>query len=142
MVAAGNFGTTGSGQNLYGTVGSPGTDPSVITVGATNFKNTVGRSDDVVTGFSSKGPTRGARVVDGITVRDNLLKPDLVAPGNRIVGAGAASGTGTLLNWNLMAAQNLGVLVTPLGLIQTLGETQMLASGTSIAAPVVAGRPR
>ena len=51
---------------------------------------TPGRSDDVVNNFSSRGPTRGAMLMtNGQRVVDNLLKPDLVAPGNRIVSAAA-----------------------------------------------------
>ena len=41
-----------------------------------NDLNTVTRTDDVLTTYSSKGPSR-----------DHVLKPDLVAPGNKIVPA-------------------------------------------------------
>ena len=88
VVAAGNFGKDAGGAERYGTISSPGHDPSVITVGSANTKGTDGRGDDVVNGFSSRGPTRGATVgADGVRRIDNLLKPDLVAPGNRIVSA-------------------------------------------------------
>ncbi len=74
-VAAGNSGP------FPRTIGSPGSAPRVITVGATDL------SDQVVT-FSSRGPT-----VQG------LIKPDLVAPGFEVVAA-RAQGThiGTILN--------------------------------------------
>ena len=62
VAAAGNFGLTSSGTEVYGRIGSPGIDPTVITVGAVNFKNTVSRGDDSINNFSSRGPTRGAFV--------------------------------------------------------------------------------
>jgi serine protease AprX len=71
---------------------------------------------------------------------DNLLEPDLVAPGNKILGA--ASTASTALKWNLLAATSGSSLVAPLGVVANLGETQMVLSGTSIAAPAVAAPPR
>ena len=59
VVAAGNFGKNAVGQEIYGTISSPGNDPSVITVGSANSKDTAARSDDTVNCFSSRGPTRG-----------------------------------------------------------------------------------
>jgi len=82
VVAAGNAGLTDDGQQVYGTVGSPGHDPSVITVGAVNLHDSATRSGDTVTHFSSRGPTRGRTTIDGAAWTDNLVKPDLVAPGN------------------------------------------------------------
>ncbi|WP_297462675.1 S8 family serine peptidase [Thermococcus sp.] len=67
-VAAGN-----SGPDKY-TVGSPAAASKVITVGAVD-------KNDVITDFSSRGPTA-----------DNRLKPEVVAPGNWIIAA-RASGT-------------------------------------------------
>jgi serine protease AprX len=82
VVAAGNEGRDNfSRNNGYGTVGSPGNDPLVITVGAMNDESTVDRSDDRIASYSSKGPT-------GI---DHIVKPDLVAPGNRIVSLATPS---------------------------------------------------
>ena len=46
VVAAGNFGQSASGAERFGTVSSPGHDPSVITVGSANTKGTAARSDD------------------------------------------------------------------------------------------------
>ncbi len=40
VVAAGNFGQTASGAERFGTISSPGHDPSVITVGSANTKGT------------------------------------------------------------------------------------------------------
>jgi serine protease AprX len=57
-----------------GTVNKPGDDPFIITVGAMNGNSTLDKSDDVIPGFSSRGPTQ-----------DGFQKPDLVAPGVTIV---------------------------------------------------------
>src|SRR5439155_19425301 len=55
VTAAGNFGKSANGLPIAGGVVSPGYDPLVITAGALNTKGTVGRSDDGVTTFSSRG---------------------------------------------------------------------------------------
>jgi serine protease AprX len=88
VAAAGNYGRTELGVERYGSITAPGNDPSVITVGAANTHQTDARSDDSVTYFSSRGPTRGYSVdAAGTRRHDNLLKPDLLAPGNRVVAA-------------------------------------------------------
>ena len=76
VVAAGNGGRPepGSITNGYGTIEVPGNDPLAITVGAMNTEGTATRADDLMTSYSSKGPTMG----------DSIVKPDLVAPGNLI----------------------------------------------------------
>ena len=79
VAAAGNRGKDADGNSVHGLIDSPGIDPHVITVGALNTKGTARRSDDVLATYSSKGPT----LVDG------LLKPDIAAPGNKIVSAEA-----------------------------------------------------
>src|SRR5581483_10402259 len=88
VCASGNDGKDAHGQKVYGAIHSPGDDPSVITVGAANAFGTDARSDDTVTTYSSRGPTRGYYTDDGgVKHYDNLIKPDLVAPGNRLIGA-------------------------------------------------------
>lgn len=58
VVAAGNRGRDNSlATSGYGTIQAPGNDPYVITAGAMNTKNTGSRGDDVITSYSSKGPT-------------------------------------------------------------------------------------
>ena len=69
VVSAGN---TGPGA---GTVMKPGDDPFVITVGASSDMGTTATGDDVVTGFSGRGPTRS----------NGLAKPDVVSPGMHTV---------------------------------------------------------
>ncbi|WP_052217350.1 S8 family peptidase, partial [Thermincola ferriacetica] len=64
VAAAGNNGPSA------GTINTPGINPHIITVGAVDDRETVETLDDVIAGFSSRGPT-----IDGLT------KPDLVAPG-------------------------------------------------------------
>ena len=68
VASSGNFG------GVYGTVGAPGNDPKVITVGASNTRGTNARSDDTITSFTGRGPT----------AYDVLVKPDIVAPGNDV----------------------------------------------------------
>src|SRR5215831_14315799 len=72
VVAAGNMGEYyDAGTSGYGTIGAPGNDPYVITVGASNTHSTGLQSSQTITSFSSKGPT----------AFDHFVKPDLVAPG-------------------------------------------------------------
>ena len=60
----------------------------MITVGSVNTRSTALRGDDIVNFFSSRGPSRGVWVdALGVNQHDNLLKPDLVAPGNRVISA-------------------------------------------------------
>src|SRR5205807_8513139 len=114
VAAAGNNGKSSAGEKIYGQIHSPGNEPSVITVGASNSSGTDGRSDDTVTTYSSRGPTRAYRT-DENAVRhyDNLLKPDLTAPGNKIVGAAAAdnyrSATHPELDANVRMVSNLSM---------------------------------
>ena len=79
VAAAGNFGKTADGRPIVGGIVSPGNSPAALTVGALNTKGTAERSDDVMATYSSRGPT----LIDGV------VKPELVAPGNRIVSASA-----------------------------------------------------
>jgi len=82
VVAAGNRGRDNSfNTNGYGTIGSPGNDPYVITVGAMRDMGTVSRADDLIASYSSKGPT----------ALDKVVKPDLVAPGQSPRRAAARS---------------------------------------------------
>ena len=130
VVAAGNDGKDQYGNKLYGTIHSPGTEPSAITVGASNTFGTDSRGDDVVTTYSSRGPTRGY-YTDGLgnKVYDNLIKPDLVAPGNKIIGAEA-------YGCDLIAAHpELDANVYETNAYHYV----MYMSGTSVSAPMVSG---
>ena len=94
----------------------PGNAPGVITVGALNTWGTVSRDDDTVTTYSSRGPTR----------YDMMLKPDVVAPGNKIVSLEAAG--------SYLASKYPSMHVAGSG---TNAYSTM--SGTSMAAAMVSG---
>jgi serine protease AprX len=107
VTAAGNRGPERN------TVVAPGTDPYVITVGATDDLGTVSRSDDRLAWFSAWG-----------SVGTN--KPDLVAPGRRLVSVRVPGSTlDTLYPERIVAAQN--------------GSTYFRLTGTSMATGVVSG---
>ena len=118
VVAAGNNGRDNSmGTHGFATIGVPGNDPAVITVGATRTNATPTRADDAIASYSSKGPT----------LVDHLVKPDLVAPGNRLVSLLAA---GSTLDKNNKALE----------VASTNGTAKYLRlSGTSMSTPLVAG---
>lgn len=80
VASAGNKGVTATRQPVLGGISSPGNSPDVITVGALDTRGTADRRDDDVAPYSSRGPTRF----------DFNVKPDVVAPGTRIVSAEAA----------------------------------------------------
>lgn len=130
ITAAGNDGKDPNGNKIYGAIHSPGIEPSAITVGACNTFGTDSRGDDGVATYSSRGPTRGYYTnSSGQNVYDNLVKPDLVAPGNKIVAAEAV-GCDLVYNYPQLNADP--------------NETNqyhyvMYMSGTSVAAPVVSG---
>jgi serine protease AprX len=99
-----------AGNHGSGAIYPPANDPFVITVGATDDKNTNSYSDDVMASFSAYGQTS-----------DGVKKPDLVAPGANIIAR--------LVN------QNMGLaLAHP---ANKVGTTYFRMSGTSMAAPMV-----
>ncbi|MCW2949227.1 MAG: peptidase and in kexin sedolisin, partial [Thermoleophilia bacterium] len=105
---------TASAGNLGdqpGTVTKPGDDPYIITVGASNENGDPQRGNDNIPAFVSRGPTH-----------DGIAKPDLVAPGSRLVSLRAP---GSTIDTDYPAAR--------------VGSTQFRGSGTSFAAPIVAG---
>jgi serine protease AprX len=81
VASAGNYGTTSTGVPVLGGITSPGNSPAAITVGALDTRGTSDRSDDTVAPYSSRGPTRF----------DFAVKPDVVAPGTRIVSLESAN---------------------------------------------------
>ena len=117
VAAAGNEGYSGSM-----TVTSPGNSRKVITVGSVTDNATgADYSDDYVSSFSSQGPTIG----------DYVLKPDLLAPGNRVVGSvDKNSRLAQLLAKRMKTCQTSGV-------IECGDSTYLELSGTSMATPIV-----
>ena len=114
--AAGNAGKLADGTPVLGGIASPGNSPYAITVGATNTWGTTSRGDDTVTTYSSRGPTKW----------DNNAKPDLVAPGNKIISLEAA---GSYISTHY-----------PVEHIAGSGNNGYLRmSGTSMSAPMISG---
>jgi serine protease AprX len=116
VVAAGNDGRYEPTEG-FATIDVPANDPAVITVGATRTLDTATRVDDTITSYSSKGPT----------AIDHIVKPDLVAPGNRLVSLRVAGST-------------LDTLYPQFEVWPTSGTSKYyVLSGTSMATPVVSG---
>lgn len=92
-------------------INAPGIHPRVITVGASDDKNTLDVNDDDIADFSSRGPT-----IDGLT------KPDLIAPGANIIAARAKGSVLDLLHKN-----------------DIISNWYISLSGTSMATPICAG---
>ncbi|MBL8296262.1 MAG: S8 family peptidase [Bryobacterales bacterium] len=128
VVAAGNQGRENSaGTDGYGTISSPGNDPHVITVGAMKDNGTANRGDDTIATYSSKGPT----------AIDHIVKPDIVAPGNRVLALNASGGV-------IYKTYSSAVNKIPWNYYITGGKPDLSSvyyklSGTSIATPFVSG---
>ncbi len=108
VASAGNLGTYGNF-----TITRPGNSPAIITAGALTDWNSLVLPDDLKSSYSSMSPT----------LLDGFLKPDLVAPGNRIVSTRAPGSA-------------LDQLLEPMGAV--FGTDYLEMSGTSMAAPIVA----
>jgi serine protease AprX len=120
VVAAGNMGKAKDGRTQYGAIAAPGNAPWVLTVGASSTEGSVDRRDDKVAKFSSRGPT----------MIDFDVKPDLVAPGTGTVSLSARNSRMFLEKAAYLVKGNIsGLLSAP----------YLTLSGTSMAAPVVAG---
>lgn len=108
IVVVASAGNLGDGS---GTVTKPGDDPLIISVGASDERGTSTRDDDVVGTFVSRGPTQ-----------DGLAKPDLVAPGTRVISLRAPGSTADVENPNAR-----------------VGTEEFRGTGTSFSAPIVSG---
>jgi serine protease AprX len=116
VASAGNYGQTSTGAPVLGGITSPGNSPFAITVGAIDTAGTLTRSDDRVAPFSSRGPT----------AFDLAVKPDVVAPGTRLVSLevrGSYLST-TYPAWHIAGSSN---------------NAYLRLSGSSMATAVVSG---
>ncbi|MEW5807443.1 MAG: S8 family peptidase [Acidobacteriota bacterium] len=114
VVAAGNH---GEDQHGYGTIGSPGNDPFVLTAGATDDLDSTSRSDDILPSFSSKGPA----------LQDYILKPDIMAPGTSVFSVRAS---GSYLDTTYPANRVS---------LDGISYPYFQLNGTSVAAAIVSG---
>jgi len=110
VAASGNYGTAGTPSGVNF---APGNDPFVITVGATDIGTSLGAGDDVAAPFSAYGYTP-----------DGFAKPEIAAPGRYMIGAVPPGSTLTKMKPTNVTDPVRGY---------------MQLSGTSFAAPVVAG---
>ncbi len=120
VCAAGNEGEFGPGGVL-----SPGNDPLVITVGATDTRQTASVTDDAVAGYSSMGPT----------LFDEFAKPDLVAPGNRLISLRTQ---GSYIDANF-SENTVPVFEYAPAAPAGTASNYLKLSGTSTSAPLVTG---
>jgi serine protease AprX len=111
VVVVAAAGNYGRADGPSGVIHAPGNDPFVITVGALDLGGSAKIGDDSVAPWSAYGYTN-----------EGFMKPEVVAAGRYMVGPVPAGST--------LAAEKAEKVVAP-GYIQL--------SGTSFAAPVVAG---
>ena len=111
VVVVAAAGNYGEGNVASGVHYAPANDPFVITVGASDINDSTTPADDAAAPWSAYGYTD-----------DGFLKPELGAPGRYIVGAVPATSTMALTHPE-----------------RKVGLNYMWMSGTSFAAPVVAG---
>lgn len=116
VVSAGNSGKNAAGQEVLASITTPGVSPSAITVAALNTWGTVTPDDDTITTYSSRGPTK----------YELGLKPDVAAPGNKIVSL-EAQGSYLAKTYPALHAAGSGK------------NAYYTMSGTSMAAAMVSG---
>ena len=106
VVSAGNTGP------FNGSILSPGDDPLVITVGASDDMATASITDDEMNDFSAVGPTSA----------DGWVKPDLVTSGRSVV---SLSAPGSTIYTDYPSAR--------------IGSANFVGSGTSFSAAITSG---
>ena len=111
VVVVTSAGNYGTAAGPSGVKSAPGNDPFVITVGALDLNLSLSASEHTVPTWSAYGYTY-----------DGFMKPELSAAGRHMIGAIPASST--------LAAEKSANLV---------GDGYIRLSGTSFAAPIVAG---
>lgn len=102
---------TGNDGPAKGSVTSPGSDPTLLTVGALDENGTATHADDTVPAFSGRGPAP-----------QGIAKPDLVAPGRSLV---SLRSPGSAVDVDNASAR--------------VGDAYFRGSGTSFATAAVSG---
>jgi serine protease AprX len=110
VASVGNYGTGQPTRIAY----APGNDPFVLSVGALDLNGSTASGHATVPTWSASGYTY-----------DGFAKPELAAPGRSLVGPVPADST--------LAHEH------PEQMLHGVGEPYMKLSGTSFAAPIVAG---
>jgi serine protease AprX len=130
-----------AGNDGPGRIATPGADPFVITAGSFDDQGTVSQMDDRESAFSSRG-----RTVDG------FAKPDVLAPGRRVVSLRA---DGSALDKQKPPAPATAVIAAPEATTlakdkdkdkdrdtndnNSLSDLYVRMSGTSVSSAMVAG---
>ncbi len=134
VTAAGNRGRLADSTSLlrnnegygtaYASIQSPANSPYTVTVGAMKATGS-GRDSDRIATYSGRGPTR----------LDFVLKPDIVAPGNRVISTNANNSyLDRTYPDNVLKASEYSSNGN-----DNSAAKYLRLSGTSMAAPVVAG---
>jgi hypothetical protein len=145
---SGNLGALLPRASKAGTINVPATNPKLIAVGATLNRvewDAYTGTDHVVVrrhgALTNPAPDSIALFSSGGPTATGWLKPDIVAPGAYVIGA-MASVANPLLNGHegmFAAPDNAGGLCAAGVECLVVDEFHAVASGTSMAAPVVSG---
>jgi serine protease AprX len=112
IVVVASVGNKGLGGEYNTADAAPANDPFIITVGASDERETPYRADDIIASYSAHGPTTEGHV-----------KPEIIAPGTAIISVLAYSS-----DWYNDHPERA-----------VLGQEYFRISGTSMAAPMVSG---
>ena len=140
LTSAGNGGVNpATGLPGYGGVTSPGNARSAITVGSGHTRATIRRTDDLVEPYSSRGPTRF----------DYRAKPDVIAPGHKLIAPAALGSTlaVTYPSWLVSSAtfsarRYMRLTGTSMAAAVTSGVVALMLQAQRDAAPLGTVRPR